>query len=108
MDGISVGYIAYEPYTITVPNVKAGKHEVTFNLNGNRFNCFGALHNADYTERWSGPNIWRTGNKKGKIDNISVEGGVYNNVYYPSDKWCDEYRVRELGMLTSPSFFFMK
>ena len=108
MDGISVGYIAYEPYTITVPNVKAGKHEVTFNLNGNRFNCFGALHNADYTERWSGPNIWRTGNKKGKIDNISVEGGVYNNVYYPADKWCDEYRVRELGMLTSPSFFFVK
>lgn len=108
MDGKDLGHIAYEPYTITVPNVKAGKHEVVFNLNGNRFNCFGALHNADRTESWAGPGIWRTGNSKGNIREISVENGVCSPVYYPSDKWCDEYRIRDLGIISSPIFFFVK
>ncbi|MBQ2880842.1 MAG: hypothetical protein IJE40_01100, partial [Clostridia bacterium] len=108
MDGKDLGHVAYEPYTVTVPNVKAGKHEVVFNLNGNRYNCFGAIHNADRAERWIGPRIWRTGNSKGKIREVAVENGICESVYYSADRWCDEYRVKELGIVSSPTFFFVK
>ncbi len=108
MDGEDLGHIAYEPYTMTVQNVTAGKHEVVFNVNGNRYNCFGAVHNANLEERWAGPGIWRTGDNKGHINDVIVEDGIPATVYYGSDRWCDEYRVRELGMLTSPMFFFVK
>ncbi|MBQ7983530.1 MAG: hypothetical protein IJ302_08165, partial [Clostridia bacterium] len=108
MDGRDLGHIAYEPYTITVPGVTAGKHTVVFTVNGTRYNCFGALHNANLEERWAGPGIWRTGDNKGNIGNVVIEDGVPAAVYYGADRWCDEYRVREMGMLTSPMFFFVK
>ena len=108
MDGEDLGHIAYEPYTLTVQNVKAGKHEVIFNVNGNRYNCFGAVHNANLEERWAGPGIWRTGDRKGTIGDVVIEDGIPASVYYGADRWCDEYRVRDLGMLTAPMFFFVK
>ena len=108
MDGEALGHIAYEPYTITVPDVKAGKHEVVFNVNGNRYNCFGAVHNTNLEDKWAGPGIWRTGDRKGIIGDVVIEDGVPAPVYYGADRWCDEYRIRDLGMLTSPMFFFVK
>ena len=108
MDGEDLGHIAYEPYTITVPNVAAGHHTVCFNVNGTRFNCFGALHNANPEERWAGPTIWRTGDRKSDIGDVVFEDGIAEPVYYASDRWCNEYRVKDLGMLTAPMFFFVK
>ncbi|MCI8387713.1 MAG: hypothetical protein HFE63_04530 [Clostridiales bacterium] len=80
LDGKDVGQIAFDPYRLNLGKVKAGKHTITFKLFGTRFNAFGALHNANVKERWAGPGIWRTG----------------------GEKWCYEYRLRDMGILASP------
>ncbi len=108
LDGDFVGHIAYEPYTLTVPDVKAGIHEVVFNVNGNRYNCFGAVHHTNYEDKWAGPGMWRTGDAKDKLGSVTAEDGIIAPVHYPDDYWCDEYIVHDLGMITSPKFFFVK
>ena len=77
---LSAGVIAYSPYTINLRDVPAGKHSICFTLFGNRYNSFAALHNADLKEAWAGPNLWKT----------------------QGDKWCYEYRLKEMGILSSP------
>ena len=80
LDGKRAGVIAYSPYTINLRDVPAGKHSICFTLFGNRYNSFAALHNADLKEAWAGPNLWKT----------------------QGDKWCYEYRLKEMGILSSP------
>ncbi|MBQ2704184.1 MAG: hypothetical protein IJF58_01395 [Clostridia bacterium] len=70
--------VIYPPYNCTVP-VSEGEHILTLTLLGNRFNAFGHLHAGDQSERWIGPNIWRT-----------------------SDNWTESYRLRPLGIMTAP------
>ncbi len=79
IDGKKEGLIAFAPYKITV-SVTNGKHTVELIAFGNRHNAFGAIHNADECEPWFGPNAWRT------------EG----------DAWSYEYRLKPIGILTSP------
>ena len=108
LDGTRVGNIAYEPYTLLIPDVKAGRHTLSYTCYGNRFNCFGALHNTNFEDKWAGPGIWRTGDRADQINPIRAEGDAQPNAYYASDRWCDEYRVRDLGILTAPIVFFME
>ncbi len=79
VDGKDAGKIVFSPYTLTVDGVKAGEHEIAFELFGNRYNTFGALHNT--TEmKWAGPNMWSTG----------------------GDEFSYEYNLKPTGILAAP------
>jgi len=80
IDGKDAGRIAYAPYTIVTDKLSAGKHTVEFVLFGNRHNTFGALHCAN-DNPWYGPFKW----------------------YQQGDNWCYEYKIRDIGILTSPT-----
>ncbi|MBQ8509269.1 MAG: hypothetical protein IJ493_05105 [Clostridia bacterium] len=80
LDGEDKGVIAFNPCRLNLGRVAAGKHTITYTLFGTRFNAFGALHNTNRYDNWAGPGIWRTG----------------------GDSWCYEYRLRDMGILTSP------
>lgn len=80
VDGTETGIIAFSPYKLNIGKLKAGKHTITYKLFGNRFNAFGALHNNVVGDKWVAPNIW----------------------YTTGDKWCYEYKLRDLGILASP------
>lgn len=109
LDETSAGILAYEPYTVLLHDVKKGHHIIAFTVFGNRFNCFGALHNTNAEDKWAGPGIWRTGNARGIVGDITLDGdGTQERIHSYTDHWCDEYRVRDLGMLTSPVIFLMK
>lgn len=79
VDGEDKGILAFDPYTVTIEGISAGKHTIELTLYGNRYNSFGTLHDTGDTH-WSGPNLWRTTG--------------YN--------WCYEYRLRDTGILSSP------
>lgn len=80
LDGEDKGVIAFAPYRLELGKVGEGRHMITYRLYGNRFNAFGAIHNTNRLDRWVGPNIWRT----------------------VGDRWCYEYQIRPMGILTSP------
>ena len=80
LDGEDKGVIAFAPYRLELGKVSEGRHVITYRLYGNRFNAFGAIHNTNRLDRWVGPNIWRT----------------------VGDRWCYEYQIRPMGILTSP------
>lgn len=73
-------YIAYPPYVLELDNVPAGEHMLDLTLLGNRQNCFGPMHLANLRERWIGPDAWRS----------------------RGDRWTESYRLRELGILSTP------
>jgi len=83
LDSREAGHIVFAPYCLDCGMVEAGEHIIEITVFGNRFNAFGALHNADLTELWHGPNIWRTSGAK----------------------WSYEYRLKESGILTGPEYW---
>jgi len=85
LDGKDAGIIALAPYRLNCGQVSNGAHTLRLKVFGNRINAFGALHNADETEEWYGPNLWRT------------EG----------NKWSYEYRFKQMGVLTTPEFWIL-
>ncbi len=80
VDGEDRGNIAYSPNTLVVNNLSVGVHSVDIKLYTNRFNSFGAVHNADEKVRWHRPHSWRT----------------------TDECWTYEYRLRKIGILSSP------
>ncbi|MGI6055931.1 MAG: glycosyl hydrolase [Bilifractor sp.] len=72
----------FAPYRIDLGEIVKGDHVIHIRVFGNRHNAFGPVHNADLSEEWYGPNIWRT----------------------DGNKWCYEYRLMEMGLLTAPMF----
>ena len=74
------GYIAYPPYRLDLGKLSAGRHTLKLTLLGNCHNGFGPLHLADLRERWIGPNAWRS----------------------TGYAWTESYRLKELGLLSSP------
>lgn len=80
LDGKDAGVIAYDPYELVVDAVSAGHHKVELTLFGTSFNAFGGVHHTDADDLWAGPDYWRT---KG-------------------DRWCYEYRLRDMGIISSP------
>lgn len=83
LDGKDAGCIALAPYRINCGKVDGGNHILKLKVFGNRINAFGALHNADETEEWYGPNLWRT----------------------TGNKWSYEYYFKKMGILTTPAFW---
>lgn len=83
LDGRKIGNIVLAPYRLNCGPVKEGRHVLKLKVFGNRINAFGALHNADETEEWYGPNLWRT------VDN----------------KWSYEYQFKKMGILTTPQYW---
>lgn len=86
LDGKELGVIAYAPCEVVAQDVSAGKHTLSLTVYGNRINSFGALHNADRSIVWYGPDAWRS----------------------TGDAWCYEYRLREMGILASPVLTYYK
>ena len=84
VDGGEEKPVAYAPYAASFPGLDQGKHCLTVTVYGTRVNGFGAVHNADETTTWFGPNCWRS------------EG----------DSWCYEYRLRPQGLLTAPRWIW--
>ena len=80
VDGKRAGVIAWAPYTLQV-SALPGKHTVELTAFGNRYNTFGAIHNADQQFFFPGnPSSWRT------------QGSA----------WSREYRLKPAGILVSP------
>ena len=76
----------YPPYSEILGQVDSGSHTVHFTLYGNRFNSFGPVHLADEQHEYISPDVWRTF----------------------GDKWCYEYQLRRLGILTTPKITLIK
>jgi hypothetical protein len=83
LDGEKKGNIVLAPYRLNCEYVEKGSHVLRLKVFGNRINAFGAVHNADATERWYGPNLWRT----------------------KDAKWSYEYQFKEMGILTTPTYW---
>jgi len=83
LDGGKVGNIVLAPYQINCGHIEEGAHTLRLKIFGNRSNAFGAVHNADYTEEWHGPNLWRT----------------------TGSKWSYEYQLQPMGILTTPQYW---
>ena len=77
-DGEKRGLIAYSPHRASLGNLSAGRHEIKIVMYGNRFNSFGALHNADENYTWYGNTSYRT----------------------TGDKWTDGYMLRPVGIMS--------
>lgn len=83
LDGKAAGEIVFAPYDLVIPQVSPGRHCLELKLYGTRYNTFGQLHCADPLLTWGGPNSYRT------------EG----------DAWCEEYRLRPQGILSTPKLY---
>lgn len=59
-DAEHVGEIIFDPYRLTISDVKSGKHVIGLTLYGNRVNTFGPLHNRLKPLKWVGPESFRT------------------------------------------------
>lgn len=80
LDGRDCGRIAFSPYSLIIQDVAPGEHLLTLTAYGNRINTFGTLHNCNHTNRWPGPDSWRT----------------------TGSSWSYEYQLKPTGILISP------
>ena len=85
LDGKAIGNIAFAPYELTARDISGGKHTIEFEVFGNRYNTFSALHNlsADKPRVYIGPAYWRS----------------------RGDNWSYEYNLRDFGLLKKPTLF---
>lgn len=86
LDGVRSGIIAYEPYNFDLGELSPGTHKLTLTLYGTRHNSFAALHDANYGDNWYGEGKWRT----------------------TGEAWCYEYKIRDMGIMTSPVITLFK
>lgn len=86
LDGERSGIIAYEPYNFDLGELSPGTHTLKLTLYGTRHNSFAALHDANYGDNWYGEGKWRT----------------------QGEAWCYEYKIRDMGIMTSPVITFFK
>ena len=77
---------AYAPYAVRWNDVPAGHHRVEVKLYISRTNAFGHLHCADGNLSYASPSAWRTS----------------------GDAWCNEYRLHDEGLISSPVFAEIK
>ena len=80
VDGEDKGNIVFSPNTIRITGLEKGVHKLDIMLYTHRFNSFGAVHNADASLDWHGPDAWRTKN----------------------ESWTYEYRLKAVGILSTP------
>jgi hypothetical protein len=79
IDGGDEAFLTLPPNRYTT-EVKAGRHRLDLLLFGNRANCFGQVHLCDSQMTWLDPASYRT----------------------TGSAWSDEYRLKPLGILTTP------
>ena len=79
LDGDQKQNLIFAPYRVRF-RVSAGEHRLRIKAYGNRANAFGPVHHSDYTEKWYGPNLWRT----------------------QGSRWSYEYQLSETGVLSTP------
>ena len=80
LDGGAERYIFKAPHRVCLGRVEEGCHRITLISYGSRINQFGQVHNCNTAERYFGPKTWRTTGRK----------------------WCYEYRLKDVGILTAP------
>lgn len=73
--------LIYPPYHCSLGTPAKGKHTIELTLYGHRRNGFGPVHLADLNDKWIGPGAWRS----------------------QGDRWTEEYRICEEGILTAPA-----
>ena len=88
VDGVDIGRIAFQPFTLRAPTLKKGKHRITYTLYGTRYNTLTALHNLNANKKrmYIGPIYWRSEN----------------------EAWAYEYQTRPMGILKTPILKFYK
>jgi len=88
VDGVDIGRIAFQPFTLRTPTLKKGKHRITYTLYGTRYNTLTALHNLNANKKrmYIGPIYWRSEN----------------------EAWAYEYQTRPMGILKTPILKFYK
>jgi hypothetical protein len=78
-----MGHIAFQPHTLPLGRLKAGRHKLAITAFGDRYNAFGHIHLSSSVVvdgLLCGPNMWRTG----------------------GDWWTEDYNVRPIGVLECP------
>ena len=82
LDGDKSERVAYSPYRAVFEDVKKGKHILSFEVFGNRYNTLSALHAplTDMYHLYDGPALWRT------------EGDAFSY----------EYNFRPFGIMKTP------
>ena len=78
VDGAKAGLIAWQPFSVKLPQLTQGEHEIEILACGSRYNGFGTLHNANPYYKWYGPDAFRTS----------------------GDEWTDNYLVRPSYLLS--------
>jgi hypothetical protein len=78
LDGERRGLIALAPHRLELGDLAAGSHQLTIKAYGNRYNCFGTLHNSDSEYVWYGPDSYRT----------------------TGSQWTDTYGLHAFGILS--------
>ena len=85
VDGKECGNVIFAPQQVRL-KLEKGKHTIEFKLYGNRHNTFAALHNADSSTYYFGPDNWRS----------------------EDDRWGYEYFLKDFGIMKSPVFEFYR
>lgn len=80
VDGAEKGDIIYPPYTLYMPDIEPGIHNVDIKLYIHRYNSFGALHLTRELSAYHGPEAWRT----------------------TGSEWSYDYIFRRTGLLSAP------
>lgn len=80
VDGHDCGPVIYPPYRLELGVLQPGEHQMNVTVYCSRENSFGPVHYADGKDNWIGPKVWRP----------------------EPEKWTYEYRLAEMGLLSSP------
>ena len=82
LDDTQTKCLIFSPYRIVFEKVGAGRHTIAYELFGNRYNTFSALHTllADQKRIYMGSDYWRS----------------------TGDGWAYEYQTRPFGILKTP------
>ena len=86
VDGKECGSIAFQPYTLDIPDIQPGEHTIRITLFGTRYNTLACLHLLNDSEWNAEPGRFRT------------EG----------NDWTDDYRFHKFGLLQAPVLTFLK
>ncbi len=83
LDGQRVANISLSPNEADFGKLSEGEHTLDLKVSLSRINTFGALHMAQGTRQWFGPDGW----------------------YTEDEDWCYEYCLTKCGLLTAPRIF---
>lgn len=80
VDGKEKGLIAYAPHRLSLDVFDKGRHKIKVVLYGNRFNSFGAIHNANKNYVWYGNGSYRTTGDDWTYDYMLRSAGIMSDI----------------------------